>query len=204
MEHAIKPFVVACVGDSITEGVGASDTRRTSYPARLQTLLGDGYAVQNYGLGGMTLLTQGDYPYVRQARYPASLGCRPDIVLLMLGTNDSKPQNWRYRERFLPELIDMIRAYQRLPTSPRVLVATSPSVLRDIDGITEAVVGREIVPLQKQAARQTGCDVVDIYALTQGHAEWTADGIHPNDEGYVRLADAFARVVTGRQEGSAK
>ena len=115
MEQSIKdgadPVVVACVGDSITEGIGATRADQYSYPAQLQGLLGEGYAVHNYGASGMTLLAEGDYPYIRQERYAASLACPCDAVILMLGTNDSKPQNWRLQERYLSELTEMIRKY---------------------------------------------------------------------------------------------
>lgn len=200
MEQPIKggaaPVVVACVGDSITEGIGATSADRYSYPAQLQGLLGEGYAVHNYGASGMTLLAEGDYPYIRQERYAASLACPCDAVILMLGTNDSKPQNWRLRERYLSELIEMIRTYQSLPSRPQVYVATSPAVFQSIDGITDGVVSGEIAPLQKEAARHTGCRVIDINALTRGHEAWTIDGIHPNDEGYAHLAGAFAQVLS--------
>lgn len=200
MEQPIKggaaPVVVACVGDSITEGIGATSADQYSYPAQLQGLLGKGYAVHNYGASGMTLLAEGDYPYIRQERYAASLACPCDAVILMLGTNDSKPQNWRLRERYLSELIEMIRTYQSLPSRPQVYVATSPAVFQSIDGITDGVVSGEIAPLQKEAARHTGCRVIDINALTRGHEAWTIDGIHPNDEGYAHLAGAFAQVLS--------
>ena len=88
MEQSIKdganPVVVACVGDSITEGIGATRADQYSYPAQLQRLLGEGYAVHNYGASGMTLLAEGDYPYIRQERYAASLACPCDAVILML------------------------------------------------------------------------------------------------------------------------
>ena len=200
MEQSIKggtvPVVVACVGDSITEGIGATRADQYSYPAQLQGLLGEGYAVHNYGASGMTLLAEGDYPYIRQERYAASLACPCDAVILMLGTNDSKPQNWRFQEWYLSELTEMIRTYQSLPSRPQVYVATSPVVFQSIDGITDGVVSGEIVPLQKEAARHTGCRVIDINALTRGHEAWTVDGIHPSDEGYAHLAGAFAQALS--------
>ena len=49
--------VIACVGDSITYGSGATDRNFTSYPSILQTLLGeDNYKVYNNGLGSATAL----------------------------------------------------------------------------------------------------------------------------------------------------
>ena len=75
-----------------------------------------------------------------------------------------------------------------------IRAALSPE--KDIDGITDGVVSGEIVPLQKEAARHTGCRVIDINALTRGHEAWTVDGIHPSDEGYAHLAGAFAHALS--------
>src|SRR5882757_6805569 len=60
---------VACVGDSITYGSGASDPATKSYPAVLAGLLGGGYAVGNFGHGGTTLLKSGDFPYWNVAEF---------------------------------------------------------------------------------------------------------------------------------------
>lgn len=204
MEQSIKdgadPVVVACVGDSITEGIGAIRADQYSYPAQLQRLLGEGYAVHNYGASGMTLLAEGDYPYIRQERYAASLACPCDAVILMLGTNDSKPQNWAKKEQYVPDLVELIQVYQKLESKPRVYVATSATVPQALDGITDEVVTGEVVPLQKEAARQTGCEVIDINQLTKGHADWYCDGVHPNNDGYAQLAAAFAGVLSQRYD----
>ena len=54
-----EPLVVACVGDSITYGHGASDRGAKSYPAQLQALLGDGWNVRNFGHNARTALDEG-------------------------------------------------------------------------------------------------------------------------------------------------
>ena len=57
-----------CKGNSITYGAFIANRDQNSYPAQLQAYLGDGYEVRNYGVSGRTLLTQGDYPYVKNER----------------------------------------------------------------------------------------------------------------------------------------
>ena len=57
---AEKGVKVACVGDSITYGAGIKDRKKNSYPAQLQSLLGEGYQVRNFGNSGSTLLKKGD------------------------------------------------------------------------------------------------------------------------------------------------
>ena len=61
---AEEPIKVACIGDSITQGVGAD--RGKSYPDQLQALLGEKYKVGNFGVSARTLLQKGDNPYRKE------------------------------------------------------------------------------------------------------------------------------------------
>jgi lysophospholipase L1-like esterase len=83
---------VACVGDSITAGYLSSCG--LTYPARLQVLLGSKYHVTNYGVGGVTMLRHGDAPYWNTKAYTNAVASKSDIVIIMLGTNDAKRNNW--------------------------------------------------------------------------------------------------------------
>lgn len=49
-EAVPERYVVACVGDSITEGIGATSPVLYSYPAQLQKLLGERYEVHKLRL----------------------------------------------------------------------------------------------------------------------------------------------------------
>src|SRR4051794_25029443 len=85
---------LACVGDSITFGAGIQDRDHDSYPAQLGRMLGEAWDVRNFGVSGATMLKKGDKPYDKQKAYRDALAFKPDVVVIMLGTNDSKPQNW--------------------------------------------------------------------------------------------------------------
>ena len=98
-----KKIRVACVGNSITYGAFIPDRDKWSYPAQLQAYLGDEYEVRNFGVNGATLLHQGDNPYIKTNEYKQSQDFQPDIVLIKLGTNDSKSQNWQYKDEFLKD-----------------------------------------------------------------------------------------------------
>ena len=111
---SLRTGTVICVGDSITYGAGVSETLDTeTWPIQLQNLLGNEYNVINLGINGRTLLKEGDYPYTENQAYQTSLNSNADIVLIMLGTNDSKPQNWN-AELYKTELIELIQTYQAL------------------------------------------------------------------------------------------
>jgi len=111
---------VACVGDSITQGSGAQKGK--SYPAQLQGLLGDGYQVGNFGVSARTLLKKGDFPYWKEKKYQDALAMEPAIVVIMLGTNDTKPQNWKFEAEFDADYRELVKSFQSLKSKPKVFV----------------------------------------------------------------------------------
>lgn len=202
---AREPVRVACVGDSITYGHGSSNRSKTSYPAQLQTLLGDGWTVVNFGHNARTALDDGrewngvgGMGYRKSPEFAKALASRPDVVIFMLGSNDSKPVNWDGRsddvKRDYGKLVDDFLA---LDPKPVVVIGVSPFVKKDSFTIRESVVGGEIVPWQREFASKRGLPFVDAYAATKAAAEkaYIGDGVHPNDAGYGVLAAAFAEKL---------
>ncbi|MCJ8165880.1 GDSL-type esterase/lipase family protein [Pontibacter sp. E15-1] len=175
---------VACVGNSITEGASLTET----YPQKLQKLLGEEYEVRNYGIGGRTLLKKGDFPYWKEAKYADVLAWNPDIVLIKLGTNDSKPQNWQYKDEFVRDYKKFVKSFKKLPADPQVYVCYPVPVFEDKWGINEAVVKNEVLPAVKKIARKTRVKTIDLYTPFLGKGTLTKDGIHPNDEGAALIA----------------
>ena len=104
---------IACVGDSITYGFGVTDYGNKNYPKQLDTLLGDGYCVNNYGHSGATVQEKGDQPYYEYGEYKASLEFDADILILMMGTNDTKPYNWVDADTFKAEYLKRPWGYFR-------------------------------------------------------------------------------------------
>ena len=95
-----EKLTIVCVGDSITYGYGLPDREHNAWPAQLQALLGGGQAVLNLGVSGTTALRQTGHSYVNTPEYRTALNSRPDIVLIKLGTNDSRPYYRKYIDSF--------------------------------------------------------------------------------------------------------
>lgn len=184
---------IACVGDSITFGAAVAARERLAYPQQLGYLLGSDYEVGNFGRSGATMLRNGDLPYHRQPQYTASLAFQPDIVLIKLGTNDSKPKNWVKKDQFVADAKTLAQSYLELPSQPRVIFCKPVVVAEDKWGITEAVTRGEVAPAVEQAARELGLEVVDLHPVLSDHLDWVPDGVHPNAFG----AEAMARYLHG-------
>ncbi|WP_165452215.1 lamin tail domain-containing protein [Paenibacillus thalictri] len=178
---------VAAIGDSITRNTNVVPT----YPQHLGALLGNDFEVRNYGVSGTTLLKQGDSSYWNTPEYQQSKTWNPDIVVIMLGSNDSKPQNWAYKSQFVADYVDMINQYKNLPSHPKVFVNLPPKVYGAGGfNITDTFVKNEVIPAIKEAAAQTGSSYIDVYSVTGGMQDHFPDNVHPDGTGTKVIAKA--------------
>ena len=194
--RAAEPIKVACVGDSITQGAGAQKGK--SYPAQLQGLLGDGYQVGNFGVSGRTLLKKGDFPYWKEKKYQDALAMEPAIVVIMLGTNDTKPQNWKFESEFDADYRELVKSFQSLKSKPKVFVCR-PVPVPGIGnyGINEENIQKEI-PRVDALAKELGCGVIDMHAALEKSPELLTDRVHPNTAGAGEMAKAAAKAIAGK------
>jgi acyl-CoA thioesterase I len=185
---AAQVIKVACVGDSITEGAGVENPTVNAYPVVLGRLLGTNYQTRNFGVSGRTLLRKGDYPYWKEAAFRNATNYGPDIVTIKLGTNDSKPYNWKYRDQFAQDLRDMIDVFTGLPSHPRVVICLPvPAYWVNYD-ISPDVIKNEVIPILKAVAKEKAAPTVDLYTPLSGRPDLFPDGIHPNAAGAALIA----------------
>lgn len=189
---------IACIGDSITQGSGLANPNTESYPAKLGRLLGTNYVVRNFGVSARTLLKQGDYPYWKEAYFKTSHDWQPDVVIIQLGTNDSKPYNWRYGTNFVSDYEELIASYATLASQPRVIVCTPcPVYNKGAFDISPTVVATNITPIVHDLASRLDVDLIDLQTRLAGHPEWFPDTVHPNSKGMTAMAAVMFSGLMG-------
>ncbi len=202
---------VACIGNSITDGHGIDMAPASGYPALLQQKLGKGYWVKNFGVSARTLLNKGDYPYMNEMAWRDALAFKPDIVIIKLGTNDSKPQNWQYALEFKNDLKQMVTSLNPSlaqpakkkgkkavvkPAGPKIFLCTPVPALKPSWNISDSVIVNGIIPIQQEVASEMGLQVIDLHTLFGTDSELMQnDGIHPNDKGVRRMADIISDAI---------
>jgi lysophospholipase L1-like esterase len=190
------PIRVACIGDSITAGGGAGKGK--SYPSQLQDLLGDSWKVENYGVSARTLLNKGDFPYTKEKAYRKSLKFQPHIVIIMLGTNDTKPQNWQHQAEFTADYTKLVKSFLALESKPKVYLCRPSPIIGDGNyDITEKNLLEAIKQIDALAA-ELGLGVIDMHAALAGKPEFLPDRVHPNTQGAAAMAKAAFTVLTGK------
>lgn len=186
---------VACVGDSITYGHGVKEWTKNAYPFKLGEMLGDEYCVNNYGYSDRTLLSTGNKPYRDEKLYKQSLNFNPDIVVIMLGTNDTKSMNWKDQETYEKEYTEMINSYKNLESNPTIYMMAPPRT-KDAAKLQNDIVKNEVYNGVKNVAEQTGSIFIDLYDVFEGTSGlYYFDGIHPNYKGAQLIAETVYEFI---------
>jgi len=191
-EQAVR---VACIGNSITDGMGIALSDTYGYPATLQRLLGKGYNVKNFGVSARTLLNKGDLPYMNEGAWRDALAFCPDIVVVKLGTNDAKDYNWKHGADFGRDLQQMVDSLRKLPTKPQIFLC-SPIRARDIWGISDSVIVHGEMPVIQRVAKKNKLHFIDLHTeFQETEGMMQRDGIHPTDKGAAQLAKIIASHI---------
>ncbi len=178
---------VACVGDSIT--------RDTTYPDVLSGMLGANYTVGNFGVGRTTVSLQFNKPYMNQPAFQDAQRFNPDIVVIMLGTNDAYLSE-QQRSNFINDYKTLIASFQSLPSSPEIYIAVPPPVFNNTMGLPTAVLDDQVIPLVNQTATDLRLPTIDVHTPLLDNPEDFQDGVHPNIGGSQVIASEIYNAIT--------
>jgi|WetSurMetagenome_2_1015567.scaffolds.fasta_scaffold311719_1 acyl-CoA thioesterase I len=171
---------VACVGDSITE--------LTDYPHQLSQMLGETYSVGDFGICGSKVLLNSDNPYRYTNAFSDTVQFQPDIVVIMLGTNDASSDLEAYRGHFLQDYQSLIKDFQLLPCKPQIFMVLPPPIFNENLGLSIDAFNRGIIPAIKEAAKNEKLSPIDVYSALCS-PRFFFDGVHPNEEGAKIIAE---------------
>lgn len=185
---------VACIGNSITYGVGIEHRDSLSYPAQMAHMLGSNWIVKNVGVGGATLLKKGDKPYWNQHEFTDVFNFNPDVVVIKLGTNDSKPSNWIYENQFKTDYLALIDTLKSLSSHPEILLCYPVPAYGNTWGISDSIIRVRVIPDIKYVAKQRKLKIIDLYKTLSNHADFfKIDKIHPDYKGAEFIAKRIAK-----------
>jgi lysophospholipase L1-like esterase len=187
---------VACIGNSITIGSGGA----TAYPQQLGQRLGSHYNVRNFGVSGTTMLRHGDFPYWNEAAFLQAQDFDPHIIIISLGTNDSKPQNRIYLNEYFSDYMDFIKTFRQNGRDPQIYVCNPPPVFV-VHDINATVIRDQICPLVDSVRAAANAFGINWQKALLSHGDLFPDGIHPDAVGYAMMADTAAAAIRNSPSG---
>lgn len=207
-----KLIRIACIGDSLTQGsaypydlwqmLGSSGPftygNYTQYPDENHTVSSNttSYAVGNFGAGGTFVTLQSDSPYMKTSTFHSALAYQPNIVIIMLGTNDAQPGVHQFNASFVDDYKTLIHAFQTLSSKPKIWIVLPPPIFDSQNNKTSPeYFETNVIPNIKQAANETLLPIIDIHSALAGYPQDFPDGIHPNVEGAKLIVDEIYKAI---------
>jgi acyl-CoA thioesterase-1 len=188
-----NPQKIACIGDSITEGSGILWPSKNSYPVVLDSILRKNYSVLN-GKSGTCMLKNGDRPYWKIKEFSNVFVFQPNIIIIKLGTNDSKPQNWN-ENNYYADFQSMIDTLKTIQSQPKIYLCLPIPAYKYKWGINDSVIRAGVIPTVKRLAKENNLTVIDLYQPFTNHIEYYSDSIHPNEQGAKVIAETIAKAI---------
>jgi len=192
---------VACVGDSLTYGSNLDGWYKNNYPVKLQNILGDKYCVNNYGHPGSTVTISKDM-YSKLSEYKQSLQFKADIVVMMLGTNDTWAKSWKNAEDiedFKREYINLINAYRVANPSVRIIAMTPPKAHKYFKeilfDIRDDIMITHINPEIKKIVDEMHIEQLNARLIIEDIKLYSSDKVHLNSKGTEQIAKAVAKKI---------
>jgi lysophospholipase L1-like esterase len=204
----------AAFGDSITWGedgrvpLSTSDAQRgwhpafqvppsQTYPGALETDLRSRYTTQsptvtNSGARGERASTS-----VALTHFSQVMATRPEVVLIMEGSNDVSDRNARVATAAIANLHTMLVTARNQGVRP--YLATIPPMLPSQPAWTLVP---EFNARIRTLAESDGVPLVDVYGeLNTAPDQYLGfDGLHPNVNGYAKIADTFFQAIQATLE----
>ena len=195
---------VACVGNSVTYGMGVENREQNAYPVVLQHLLGDQYDVRNFGHSGSTLLNRGHRPYTKVDEYRKALDFKADWVIIHLGLNDTDPRNWpNYGDDFIGDYRALINSFCAVNPKAKVWICEmTPIFHRHRRFQTGTRDWHEAIQKRiRQIAATADVGLIDLHTPLYSHPELLPDALHPNVKGAAMIAKTVYSAITGDYGG---
>ena len=195
---------VACVGNSVTYGTRIADREHDSYPAQLQSMLGEAYDVRNFGRPSATLISKGELPYIQTEEYRQALDFKADRVIIHLGLNDTDPGCWpKFQDQFIADYHALIDTFRTVNPKAQIWICRMTPIFhphkrfqsgtRDWHG--------QIQQKIEQIARTYNVGLIDFYEPLHHRIELFPDALHPNPvsvtflshTGFLNLSPSFLK-----------
>lgn len=197
--YGLSPTKVACIGNSITYGVGVANREKDSYPMMLAQMLGPDYEVRNFGVSAKTMIRRGK-SYMSENAFQQALDYNPDILLVKLGTNDTNPVVWKYKGDFINDMSDLVNSFRKNNPSVKVYLCYPVTIYTDKMKSREKVLTSELIPMIDKAAKKLHAAVIDLHTPTSDLADGFADALHPNEKGAKVIAETIYSTLTGEKK----
>ena len=180
---------IACVGNSITYGYLTNSVEET-YPYKLQKMLGDSVEVRNFGVPGAAVQFDKFTTYLKTEAYKDLKLFRPEVIIVKLGTNDSRPDEWVNEDFFYADYLRLVRRMKSISDQVYLCYPILPYGVKWQE--RDDILRNKVMKLIKRVSEEEQLPVINLYREEmRDSVNYYPDGIHPTSNGY----DIIAKII---------
>ena len=186
-----KPVCVLCFGDSITHGSALPEEQKSSvWPLLVEKQAEGTMRLINEGKGGRPTNSVAEFKSVLEKHKNF------DVLLIALGTNDSRDISDKCVPQAVENINQMIEAAHAKRTGLRILLVGPPNINKEALGPTKPIANqreqklKELNQAFKELAQETSSEFVSLFGVVPNES-LKRDGVHPDAKGN----EAIARVI---------
>ena len=150
----VPASVVTLLSIPLAIGSGAAISEVSGYPSHLQSLLGAQYLVENFGVSGATVLLDSWRPYMDQSEFQSAKEFQPDIIVIILGTNDGLQGLHQYNESFKEDYSKLIEQFRQLESEPQIWVVKPPPIFSNSSDLSSTYFEQTIIAHIEEVANK--------------------------------------------------
>jgi acyl-CoA thioesterase-1 len=158
-------------------------------------MLGTSYLVREFGVSGSTVLANSDDPYINQTEFQAAKEFLPNIVVILLGTNDARADYYQSINNFVADYEQLVSEVQAVESKPKIFLVKPPPIFDNNFSLSNTNLLEGVIPRIEQVANEFGLTTIDVYTLLANHPEYFVDGVHPNNEGARLIASEIYKAI---------
>jgi hypothetical protein len=225
------PIKVSCIGEQTTH----SDLYPTTtnqpvgmqeYPAMLQTLLGSGYTVMNYGdccasvISGYT--ASETHPFINGNKFGPSISFAPDIVIIgSWGRHDwgksaqtalaafEAGDTMTTYTKFQTDYDTLVSKYLAAASKPKIFCSTPIPIPFGMDGPDDGYKTSPAAAAITAVCQKYNLPIIDLYTAFTGHMEYyinppdkDSEGEHTSVAGMMETAMLVRDAILGADGGT--
>ncbi len=131
-----------------------------------------------------------------QSEFERAKHFQPNIVIIMLGTNDANAIITPNNGSFVSSYVKLVEEFQALSSQPKIWIVKPPPVFSNGTTPSAELLNNYILPSIEQVALQTNSPIIDVYSAVSNSSQFFPDGVHPDPDGSQLIANEIYRAIT--------
>lgn len=197
-----KQHNMLLISDSIGYGLLSMTSVKKIYRGLLQSYFGSKLVVNGLTVNGATISRNNQRSISHHPNWTEAIEHHYEIIMVQLGTNDSKLDVWVDDDTFKNELTELLVKIQKYNPDARIIFIGPPPIVKvrnkkEYAYTMDASNLESIVKDISKFTQNNNLEFIDLSSLAKDYqSSLFIDGVHPTKKGHKVIADTLIDYIS--------